>query len=100
MKHFAKWTDPGWVRVDVSSSLAAVRASAFVSPDGKTLTVVLLNTDTAQHVVGVAPGGFAFGTASIYRSSGAAERAAGVAPGAGNSVTMPATSLATVVLGP
>ena len=100
VKHFARWTDPGWVRVDVSSSLAAVRASAFVSPDGKSLTVVLLNTDPGQHVVAVAPGGFAFGTASGYRSSGASERAASASLGGGTTITMPGTSLATVVLGP
>ena len=44
LKHFARWTDPGWVRVDATSSVSAVRASAFVSPDGGSLTLVLLNT--------------------------------------------------------
>jgi len=62
--------------------------------------VVLLNTDPGQHVVAVAPGGFAFGTASGYRSSGASERAASASLGGGTTITMPGTSLATVVLGP
>jgi hypothetical protein len=53
-----------------------------------------------SHAVGVGPGGFAFGSAAAYRSSGTSERAAAVAPGGGKTVTMPARSLATVVLGP
>ena len=48
MKHFARWTDPDWVRVGAASSVDAVRSSAFVSPDGASLTVVLLNTDSVR----------------------------------------------------
>jgi len=100
MKHFARWTDPGWVRVGAAANgSAAVRASAFVSPDGASLTVVLLNTDSADHVVSVDTGGGAFGNAAVYRTSGDTERAAAVPYGAA-AIPLPAQSIATLVLTP
>jgi glucuronoarabinoxylan endo-1,4-beta-xylanase len=100
LKHFARWTDPGWVRVDAAATVDAVKVSAFQSPDGTGLTVVLINTDTVQHVVSLNAGGFAFGTAAAYRSSGPAERVATLALGDEQSVGMPAQSIATVVMTP
>ena len=99
MKHFARWTDPGWTRVAASADVAAIKASAFVSPDGTSLTVVLLNTDTADHVVALDSAGFAFGTASLYRTSGPSERAATI-PFDGAAIPLPARAIATLVLAP
>jgi glucuronoarabinoxylan endo-1,4-beta-xylanase len=100
LKHFAKWTDPGWVRVDGSSPVAEVKISAFVSPDGTQLTVVLLNTDSIGHVVAVNPGAFVFSTVAAYRSSGASERAASAVLGDDGGVGLPSRSIATLVFGP
>ncbi len=100
LKHFARWTDPGWVRVDATSSVSAVRASAFVSPDGGSLTLVLLNTDGEDHLVSVDPGGFAFGTLAVYRTSGDSERAAVVTPEPDGSITLPSRAIATVTFTP
>ena len=99
VKHFARWTDPGWTRVGTTASASVLRASAFVSPDGSSLTVVLLNTDTAAHGVTLDLGGFAFGTSTVYRTSGTSERAAAM-PFSDGSVALPARSIATVVLTP
>ena len=101
VRHFSKWTDPGWVRIDASSSASAVKVSAFVSPDGASLTVVLINTDQVPHGVALSLGGFAFTTAAAYRSTaGSAERTAELALGDGNVVAMPATSIVTAVFSP
>ena len=100
LKHFARWTDPGWVRVDATSSVSAVRASAFVSPDGGSLTLVLLNTSSQDHTVAVSPGPFPFGTVTIYRSSGDNERTAVVAPESDGSIALPARAIATVAYTP
>ena len=100
LKHFARWTDPGWVRVDATSSLTAVRASAFVSPDGSSLTLVLLNTGTKEHVVSACSGAFPFGTLAIYRSSGASERTAKVAPESDGGIFLPSRSIATLTYTP
>ncbi len=100
LKHYAKWVDTGWVRVGASSTAAGLKASAFVSPDGTSLTVVALNADSTQHALTVDPGAFAFGTATAYRTSGSTERTAQVPLDAGNAVTLPAQSMLTVTLTP
>lgn len=100
LKHFARWTDPDWVRVDATSSVSAVRTSAFVSPDGLSLTVILLNADGKDHVVAVTPGAFASGTLTVYRTSGTDERAAVVQPESDGTISLPPRSIATLTYTP
>jgi glucuronoarabinoxylan endo-1,4-beta-xylanase len=100
LKHFARWTDPGWVRVETTSSVGAVRTSAFVSPDGSSLTLVLLNTGGKEHLVAVSPGSFPFGAMTVYRTSGDSERTAPVAPEADGTIRLPPRSIATVTYTP
>jgi glucuronoarabinoxylan endo-1,4-beta-xylanase len=100
LKHFARWTDPGWVRVDAASSVSAVRLSAFVSPDGGSLTLVLLNTGSKEHLVAVSLGGFPYGSLSIYRTAGDSERAALVTVDADGNVVLPPRSIATLAYTP
>jgi O-glycosyl hydrolase len=49
MRHFALHTDPGWVRVDAASSRPNMLASAWLSPSGDALTVVLVNQGAREH---------------------------------------------------
>ena len=101
--HFARWTDPGWVRVDTKVNASSVRASAYLSPDGAALTLVLLNADTTDHFVAVNSGTFPYGTLAVYRSSDSAsgsERAAAAALEADGSLAMPPRSIATVTFTP
>ena len=42
--------------------------SAFLSPDGTQLTLVLINTDGSDHQVTIDPGTFAGATSNVYRS--------------------------------
>jgi glucuronoarabinoxylan endo-1,4-beta-xylanase len=100
VKHFAKWTDPGWVRVAGAASLPSLQVSAFVSPEGTSLTAIVLNTDTAEHVIELDPGGFAFQTSMAYRSSGASERTLPLPLEDGKRVALPSQSVVTVSLGP
>lgn len=44
MRHFARFTDPGFVRIGAESNATTVLTSAYVSPDEQQLTMVLLNT--------------------------------------------------------
>jgi glucuronoarabinoxylan endo-1,4-beta-xylanase len=99
LKHYAKWIDEGWVRVDATSLMSTVKASAFLSPAGTDLTVVLINTDVAAHTVAVGAGSFPIARAAAYRSSGTDERAAPTEIAAGNVVTLPAGSILTMTLG-
>jgi len=104
LKHFARWTDPDWVRVDAKSSAGSVRASAYLSPDGASVTLVVLNSDDKDHFVTVNPGTFPFGTLAVYRSSdggaGGSERATVVAPEGDGSIALPPRSLATLTFTP
>jgi glucuronoarabinoxylan endo-1,4-beta-xylanase len=43
LMHFAKRTDPGWVRVGAISNTAGLLSSAWLSPDESALTVVMIN---------------------------------------------------------
>ena len=100
LKHFARWTDPGWVRVDATSSVSAVRASAFVSPDGGSLTLVLLNTGGKDHLVAVRLNGFSYGALAVYRSAGDSERTALVTPDSDGNILLPPRSIATLAYTP
>jgi hypothetical protein len=100
LKHFARWTDPGWVRVDAIPSVSAVRASAFVSPAGDSLTLVLLNTGGKDHLVAVSLGAFSHGTLAVYRSAGDSERTALVAPDSDGNILLPPRSIATLAYTP
>jgi glucuronoarabinoxylan endo-1,4-beta-xylanase len=101
VKHFSKWTDPGWQRVESTGGAAPIRTAAFVSPDGGSLTVVILNTDYLDHGVTIDVGAFSAATTAVYRTSGANERTAAVGPlGSDNTVVMPAQSVVTVTFTP
>jgi glucuronoarabinoxylan endo-1,4-beta-xylanase len=102
VRHFSKWIDVGWQRVGATTTAdVVVKASAFVSPDGQSLTIVLLNADSTAHDVAIDMGGFAFTTSAVYRTSGTDERTAAIGPlPDGGQVMMPPTSIATVTLGP
>ncbi len=51
VRHFSLYTDPGDVRVGTRNSVPGLRASAFLSPDGERLILVLLDIgDEAQSV--------------------------------------------------
>jgi glucuronoarabinoxylan endo-1,4-beta-xylanase len=98
VKHYSKWIDADWIRVDATSSAAAVKVTAFTSPDGNSLTVVLLNTDAAAHGVQVSPGSFSATGIAAYRTSGTDERTAAVVLSPENVISLPAQSIATVTL--
>lgn len=101
VQHFAKLTGTGWTRVETSATESVIASSAFLSPDGARLTLVLVNTDGADHQVTIAPGSFTAPTSAVYRSSGTTERFAAVGPlDAAGSLDMPPRSVATVTLGP
>ncbi|MCL2450328.1 MAG: hypothetical protein FWD17_15380 [Polyangiaceae bacterium] len=102
LRHFARFTDPGYVRVGATPNAPNVRASAYASPDGKRVTVVLLNTGERPADVRVEPGGFAVARTSTVRTTyrpGQSELWLDLGDVArGGTVPMPPRSVATVVL--
>ena len=101
VQHFAKGIGVGWTRVGATSTESPVTVSAFLSPDGTQLTLVVINTDGADHQVAIDPGTFAGATSNVFRSSGTTERYAAVGSlDAMASFDMPSQSIATVTLTP
>ncbi len=114
LRHYARYTDPGDVRVGTRSDKPEVRASAFLSPTGDRLTAIVLNTGKLAAEVRVDSGGFAVAGSAVYRTvylsvPGAAVGSTKSPPTsetwtslgelpASHAVLLPARSIATVVL--
>ncbi len=70
MRHFARFTDPGYERVAAQSTSSDVRVSAYLAPDNSQLTVVMLNTGFNNAQVEIdAVNGFTQGTSELYRTT-------------------------------
>jgi O-glycosyl hydrolase len=55
LRHYALHTDPGWVRVDATVvNRTSVLASAWLSPEGDALTVVIVNQGLREHPIELA----------------------------------------------
>jgi len=68
VKHYARFTDPGYVRVSARSDASELRASAYLSPQGDQLSVVVLNPDPRTLVVHLEPEGFSPSSLKAYRT--------------------------------
>ncbi|MBN1655901.1 MAG: carbohydrate binding domain-containing protein [Deltaproteobacteria bacterium] len=102
MMHFSKFTNPGDKRILASSNLQALRASAWASKDGGQIALVLLNTGSSEKAVRLFNCGEKIIAKQAYRTlfnPGSSTRWQDItADSANGTVTMPARSVATVVL--
>jgi hypothetical protein len=103
MKHFSYFIQPGYRRVSASDNDGNVRSSAFLSPDGLRLVVVLINTNaSASSAMTLNFGAFNFGNSSVYQTAGTNTYAGTntfLSLGSlTNPQTLPPLSLTTVVL--
>ena len=102
MRHFARFTDPGYIRVGANSDAKEVLSSAYVSPDERRVTVVMLNT--AKHSMNVRVDAASQGATkfaayrTVYRPGHSKqwEELKGVT--AESALEMPARSVVTLVL--
>jgi len=100
MQQFAKFTDPGYKRVDASVSSNDIKVSAFVSPDKSKLTMIFINKGYSEHSVALDLKGYSSNKSIIYRTLPEGnERFKKVGSLFGNTVTLPARSVVTVALG-
>jgi glucuronoarabinoxylan endo-1,4-beta-xylanase len=97
MKHFSYFINPGFQRASATNSDANVLSSAYLSPDGFRLVVVLINTSTSiPSYMSVNYGTFAAARSSVYQTVGTntwQSLGALTSP-----ETLPPSSLTTVVL--
>jgi hypothetical protein len=71
MKHFSYFIQPGYQRVSASDDDSNVRSSAYVSPDGLRLVLVLINTNASvSSMMNFSFGAFSFGKSSVYQTVG------------------------------
>ena len=71
MKHFSYFVNPGFKRVSAKDTDANVRCSAFLSPDGLRLVVVLITTNaTVSSTMSFNFGAFNVGHSSVYQTAG------------------------------
>jgi len=100
MRHFARFTDPGYVRVAADATGEGLLASAYVAPDDSRLTLVLLNTSQKAMDARIDGGSFegvpsqAFVTS--YRPE-ASRRWSEIGALTAGKLRLPARSVATVV---
>ncbi len=98
-KHYSAFIDSGFQRVDASSDNSGLRISAYASPDGKKLTVVIINTTTNTDIeLKLALENFSISKGEVYRSS-ETEKCVKVGSYDGNDVLkLPAYSITTLSL--
>lgn len=100
MRHFSRFTDPGWVRLSTATTTPGLLASAWSSPARDSLTVVLINAATGTLEVELDLGA-RLGTVTELRRTvfDGAERFADLgAWSVGSSISLPPRSLATIVI--
>jgi glucuronoarabinoxylan endo-1,4-beta-xylanase len=98
-KQYSAFTDSGWQRVEASTDNPGVRISAYISPDNKKLTAVLLNTTPSTEItLNFSLKGSAVSKGEVYRSS---EKEKCVHIGSyklGEPMKLPANSITTLLL--
>ena len=99
LKQFSKFTDPGFKRVWATSDASTVKMVTFASPDNTQLTTVLINNGSSETTMALNFGSFTPSSSAIYRTipGGADKFASAGSLGSGNTVTLPAQSVVTVV---
>jgi O-glycosyl hydrolase len=102
VKAYSAFVGEGWHRIGADCTDPAVEISAFISPNSRRLVSVLINPTTTPHQITVSPDGTldTKDASAVYASSEgeAGERWQSLGPlQAGNTLTMPAKSVATIV---
>jgi hypothetical protein len=68
-KHYSYFTDPNWQRVDANTNSSNLRISAFISPNNRQLSAIILNTSTSDINLSLSFNGFNIADGNVWRSS-------------------------------
>jgi len=98
IKHFSKHIDVGYHRVGTSSSNSSLVTTAFISPDNSKITIVVVNSG-AQAKVYFEATGKTFSSISADQSMSGSSYKPVTITSPTKSITLPANSITTVVLG-
>jgi glucuronoarabinoxylan endo-1,4-beta-xylanase len=98
-KQYSAFIDSGWQRVEASTDNSGLRISAYISPDNKKLTAVIINTTAGTDIsLNCSFKGCSISKGEVYRSS---EKEKCVHTGSYNGnkpLKLPANSITTLVL--
>jgi len=96
-KQYANFIKPGYSRIETSGGTSLLKVSAFLSPDGKNMSIVAINTSTAKDSVSVSSQDYTISSGNIYRTS---ETENCILSGAysGGNVVLPPKSITTIAL--
>jgi glucuronoarabinoxylan endo-1,4-beta-xylanase len=97
MRHYARFTDPDWQRVEVSSSTPGLLASAWLSPDERSLSLVLINSGSLPLVVASDVGAGLRAQRAVRTVFGGVERFTELGtPVTGAGISLPPRAMATI----
>lgn len=99
LKHFSKHVDAGYHRIGASSSNTSLYTSAFISADNKQITVVTINTGSEAAKVYFDATGKTISSVKADQSKAGSYYKALETPSPKKSISLPAKSITTVVLG-
>jgi O-glycosyl hydrolase len=68
MRHFSEYIRPGYTRIKAVSGSGKVKSSAFISPDGNKVTIVLVNTSADDMGFTFAGNEYAVENMHVYQS--------------------------------
>ncbi len=69
-KQYSAFIDSGWQRVDASTDNSALRISAYISPDNRRVTAVIINTTADKDIsLNLSVKGISVSEGEIFRSS-------------------------------
>jgi glucuronoarabinoxylan endo-1,4-beta-xylanase len=96
MKHFSYFIQPGFRRVAANCTDTNVLTSAYISPDGFRLVVVIINRNLNPATNNVTFGSFPYSFSNVYQTAGT-NYFQTLGP-VGSTLILPASSLTTIVL--
>jgi glucuronoarabinoxylan endo-1,4-beta-xylanase len=99
MKHYSKFTDPNWQRVDANSTSSDLRISAYKNPDEPNAAIVVINTSSTTDVnLTLSLTGFTPSNSGIYQSKSDANFAYIGTFSASSKIFLPKQSITTIRL--
>jgi glucuronoarabinoxylan endo-1,4-beta-xylanase len=96
-KQFANFIKPGWIRVTTSNPSVTIKPSAFMSPDGQSMSIVVINTGSTTDSISIASSAFAVSSGKIYRTSDT-ENCISIGDYTGGNIKLPVKSITTITL--
>ncbi|MDD5064175.1 MAG: carbohydrate binding domain-containing protein [Phycisphaerae bacterium] len=98
-KQYSAFTDSDWQRVEATTDNPGLRISAYISPDNKKLTAVIINTaGNTDITLNLSSKGFSASEGEVYRSSETEKCVNLGSYKAGEPLKLPAKSITTLVL--